>query len=211
MSVIVVYVVATWLVLVWLLLRVEMVKALLSDLKAPAQATSLALPASLRRFGGSCLWSTYHFATPLVTCAGGRFFSTPTGSIGQGFVRALRVSDTNMRESRQLPAGMSFHVHSIHADVHSADEATTRTVLSVGVLELRFSQTLLTIAPLGTPCAWNETLKPGDDAERFFDAIKIHFDPFPEGFELKPFSVRVVLEGRWDTLLLLYEPSAGVP
>ena len=126
-------------------------------------------PKNLFRYGEQTLWSTQLLANGGAIANGSyRLFTTPLGQVGQGFVNALSIGETSIKEGGRIPAGIAYDVFGIACQVGIAESNesagtnavlgdsinTTATInslvniLSNGVLSWDFTQTQVDIAPV---------------------------------------------------------------
>ena len=124
-------------------------------------------PTNLFRYGEQSIWSTQRFATAAALANGSnRLFSTPLGQVGQGFVNALTIAETSLKEGGRIPAGVAFDCFGISCLVmHGTpgvtgtaswaipcdDDITIGNLLNVqnnGVLSWDFTQTTVDISPV---------------------------------------------------------------
>jgi hypothetical protein len=126
-------------------------------------------PKNLFRYGEQTLWSTQLLASnSAIANASFRLFTTPLGQQGQGFLNALSIGETNLKEGGRIPNGIAYDVFGIACQVGVAEgqeSAGTVAVLgaaldtaaeidtlvdiqSNGVLKWDFTQTQVDIAPI---------------------------------------------------------------
>lgn len=119
-------------------------------------------PTNLFRYGELVLYSTYNFAggTALANTSN-RLFSTALGAQGQGFSRALTISETSLKESGRIPSGQAYDVYGIATQILGGDgtyfdvsfntgtQADILTnIINNGVLSFDFTQTKITVCPV---------------------------------------------------------------
>ena len=123
-------------------------------------------PQSLFRFGEQTLWST-QFIPNGTALANQRYrlFATPLGQVGQGSVLGLSISETNLKVGGQVPSGVAYDVFGVSSQVMAQVGAAAGTtfansidtqaeinelqgIVSAGVLQWDFTQTLIDIAPM---------------------------------------------------------------
>jgi len=126
-------------------------------------------PKNLFRYGEQTLWSTQLLASnSAIANASFRLFTTPLGQQGQGFLNALSIGETNLKEGGRITNGIAYDVFGIACQVGVAEgqeSAGTVAVLgapidtaaeidtlvdiqSNGVLKWDFTQTQVDIAPI---------------------------------------------------------------
>lgn len=126
-------------------------------------------PQNVFRYGEQTIWSTQlHSAGSAIADSESRLFSTPIGQQGQGFLNALTIAETNMKQGSQIPAGQAYDVFAIACQIGIAtsnEAAGTPAVLGApisseaqvdqltniianGVLQWDFTQTQVDIAPI---------------------------------------------------------------
>lgn len=94
-----------------------------------------------------------------------RLFATPRGQVGQGFVNALTISETSLKEGGRVPSGVAYDVFAVACqfaltdgindagdiDVSLDTAAQINQLLSLqnnGVLSWDFTQTIVEICPV---------------------------------------------------------------
>ena len=90
------------------------------------------LPKNLFRYGEQTLWSTQLFAggtSPANT--NNRLFATPIGQVGQGFVNALSIGETNIKEGGRIPSGIAYDVFGIACQIGKGVGAETAGTVAV--------------------------------------------------------------------------------
>ena len=81
-------------------------------------------PTSLFRYGEQALWSTQmHVGTTVLANSTHRLFATQLGRVGQGFVQALTIAETNVKEAGRIPNGVAFDCFGVAGQVYKADAA----------------------------------------------------------------------------------------
>jgi len=81
-------------------------------------------PTSLFRYGEQALWSTQmHVGTTVLANSTHRIFATQLGRVGQGFVNALTIAETNVKEAGRIPNGVAFDCFGVAGQVYKADAA----------------------------------------------------------------------------------------
>ena len=121
-------------------------------------------PTNLFRYGEQSLWSTQFFGATLPTAnTTNRLFTTPLGQQGQGWLAALTLAETSLKEGGRIPAGVAFDVFGISCHVyHSLAAANTFNqptddaesignlvnFQNNGVLSWDFTQTTVDISPI---------------------------------------------------------------
>ena len=86
-------------------------------------------PSNLFRFGEITLYSTFAFGAGTAAVAtantNNRCFATPLGQVGQGFVPALTIAETNLKEAGRIPSGQAYDVFGVAGQVMGYDTAAT--------------------------------------------------------------------------------------
>lgn len=119
-------------------------------------------PTNLFRYGEITLYSTFNFAagTALANTSN-RLFSVALGSQGQGYTRALTITETNLKESGRIPSGQAYDVYGVATQVLGSDgtfqdvsfntgaqaDALTN-IVNNGALSYDFTQTKVNICPV---------------------------------------------------------------
>lgn len=133
---------------------------------APIPPVPFEQPKSLYRFGELSLWSTFLFqgATVLASSVN-RLFTTPRGQVGQGFVQALTLAETSLKEGGRVPAGVAYDVFGVSAQLlkstapldggtlstpinAAVDVADLVNIQNNGILQWNFTQTTVDICPV---------------------------------------------------------------
>ena len=122
-------------------------------------------PKNLFRFGEQTLWSTQLLAQGTDPAnATFRLFTTPLGQQGQGFLNALSIGETNLKEGGRIPNGIAFDVFGVACQVGTADTfgdadlgfsnntpastLASNEILTNGIVTWDFTQTQVDIAPI---------------------------------------------------------------
>ena len=139
---------------------------LVSPDAGPLPPVPLQMPQNLYRFGEQTIWSSTQLAaTNALASTTQRMFTVPIGSTGQGYVNALSIAETNLKEGGRVPTGVAYDVFGISCEVAqstaAADlgtisqpidtQASIAQLLNVihnGVLSWDFTQTQVDIAPV---------------------------------------------------------------
>jgi hypothetical protein len=121
---------------------------------------------ALFRYGEQSIWSTLLLtAGSTIANTTNRAFTTPFGQVGQGFISALSIAESNQKAGSILPAGVAYDVFGIAAQVEFSDGAndtgdlTTAAsstaavnqltnVINNGVISWDFTQTSVDVAPV---------------------------------------------------------------
>ncbi|MAH45648.1 hypothetical protein CMI37_07450 [Candidatus Pacearchaeota archaeon] len=116
-------------------------------------AVPMELPKDVVRVGEQSLWSAAQLAAGAVANTTTRLFTTPIGQVGQGFVGALTLSETNLKEGSRIPAGlaydcfgMAFYWQPTGANFMNFLDA--QNIYSNGVISWDFLQTVIDVAPV---------------------------------------------------------------
>ena len=119
-------------------------------------------PTNLFRYGEITLYSTFNFAaTTALANTSNRLFSVALGSQGQGYTRALTITETNLKESGRIPSGQAYDVYGVATQVLGSDgtfqdvsfntgaqaDALTN-IVNNGALSYDFTQTKVNICPV---------------------------------------------------------------
>ena len=128
-------------------------------------------PKSLFRFGETTLWSSFMFqgaaAATVLANTNNRLFTTPRGQVGQGYVGALSIAETSLKQGGQVPAGVAYDVFGVACQIMqctAVGDAVGQTVAAPidtvaeignlvniqnnGVLSWDFLQTAIEICPV---------------------------------------------------------------
>jgi hypothetical protein len=123
-------------------------------------------PQNLFRFGEITIWSSQmHQAGASLASGTFRLFSTPIGNQGQGFVNALSITETNLKEGGRVPSGVAYDVFGVATQIldstSTADSGTLNNpivapgivsdllnVVNNGILSWDFTQTQVDICPV---------------------------------------------------------------
>ena len=140
--------------------------ALTSVDAGPMPGVPLQQPQNLFRFGEITIWSSQMHQNGANLASGTfRLFSTPIGNQGQGFVNALSITETNLKEGGRVPSGVAYDVFGVATQVlDSTNVADTGTlnnpivapgivsdllnVVNNGILSWDFTQTQVDICPV---------------------------------------------------------------
>jgi hypothetical protein len=130
---------------------------------APVPPVPFEQPKSLYRFGELSLWSTFLLVGGgAVASSVNRLFTTPRGQVGQGFVNALTLAETSLKEGGRVPAGVAYDVFGVSAQLLKSTAAADGGTLSApidtaieiadlvniqnnGILQWNFTQTTVDI------------------------------------------------------------------
>jgi len=130
---------------------------------APVPPVPFEQPKSLYRFGELSLWSTFLFQGGTVLASSvNRLFTTPRGQVGQGFVQALTLAETSLKEGGRVPAGVAYDVFGVSAQLLKSTNTQDQGTLSApidtaveiadlvniqnnGILQWNFTQTTVDI------------------------------------------------------------------
>ena len=130
---------------------------------APVPPVPFEQPKSLNRFGELSLWSTFLFQGGTVLASSvNRLFTTPRGQVGQGFVQALTLAETSLKEGGRVPAGVAYDVFGVSAQLLKSTNTQDQGTLSApidtaveiadlvniqnnGILQWNFTQTTVDI------------------------------------------------------------------
>lgn len=119
-------------------------------------------PTNLFRYGEITLYSTFNFAaTTALANTSNRLFSVALGSQGQGYTRALTITETNLKESGRIPSGQAYDVYGVATQILGSDgtyqdvafntgaqaDALTN-IVNNGALSYDFTQTKVNICPV---------------------------------------------------------------
>jgi len=132
----------------------------------PLPGVPIQQPQNLFRFGEITIWSSQmHQAGNALQSGTFRLFSTPLGNQGQGFVNALSITETNLKEGGRVPSGVAYDVFGVATQVldstATADSGTLNNpivapgivadllnVVNNGILSWDFTQTQVDICPV---------------------------------------------------------------
>jgi len=132
----------------------------------PLPGVPIQQPQNLFRFGEITIWSSQmHQAGNALQSGTFRLFSTPLGNQGQGFVNALSITETNLKEGGRVPSGVAYDVFGVATQVldstSTADSGTLNNpivapgivadllnVVNNGILSWDFTQTQVDICPV---------------------------------------------------------------
>ena len=133
----------------------------------PIPPGSFQQPTNLFRFGEQSIWSTQlYVGGGAVANTTNRIFTTPQGQVGQGFVRALSIGETNLKEGGRVPAGIAYDVFGIATEIALLSDAADAagnfnqpidTAADIGelvslqhnvILQWDFTQTQIDICPV---------------------------------------------------------------
>jgi hypothetical protein len=132
----------------------------------PLPGVPIQQPQNLFRFGEITIWSSQmHQAGNALQSGTFRLFSTPLGNQGQGFVNALSITETNLKEGGRVPSGVAYDVFGVATQVldstGTADSGTLNNpivapgivadllnVVNNGILSWDFTQTQVDICPV---------------------------------------------------------------
>ncbi len=90
-------------------------------------------PKNLFRFGEQTLWSTQLLAQGTDPAnATFRLFTTPLGQQGQGFLNALSIGETNLKEGGRIPNGIAYDVFGVACQLGKTSSAEAAG--SVGIM-----------------------------------------------------------------------------
>lgn len=133
---------------------------------APVPPVPFEQPKSLYRFGELSLWSTFMLVGGgAIANSVNRLFTTPRGQVGQGFVGALTLAETSLKEGGRVPAGVAYDVFGVSAQLlkstAAADGGTFSAAIDTaveiadlvniqnnGILQWNFTQTTVDICPV---------------------------------------------------------------
>jgi len=142
---------------------------MLSQGAGPVPNVPFNTPTNLFRFGEQTLWSTALIsggaAGVALASTTTRLFTAPLGATGQGFVGAMSIAETNLKEGGRVPSGVAYDVFGVATEValtaNGADAGTFNTpidtpaeigqllnVIHNGVLSWDFTQTQVDICPV---------------------------------------------------------------
>jgi hypothetical protein len=142
--------------------------ALVSPSGGSIPSVPMQQPTNLFRFGEQSIWSTQLLSTAnagAIANSVNRIFSTPQGQQGQGFVNALSIAETNLKEGGRVPAGVAYDVFGVATEVAlstaaldagslsqpiatPAQIAALLNIIHNGVLSWDFTQTQVDICPV---------------------------------------------------------------
>ena len=122
-------------------------------------------PQNLFRFGEQTIYSTQLFQAGAIASTTNRLFTVPIGSTGQGFINALTIAETNLKEGGRVPSGVAYDVYGVATQVLQSSAAADGGTFSVaqdtqalisnliniqnnGVLSWDFTQTVVDICPI---------------------------------------------------------------
>ncbi len=119
-------------------------------------------PTNLFRYGEITLYSTFFFpATTALANTSNRLFSVALGSQGQGFTRALTITETNLKESGRIPSGQAYDVYGVATQILGSDGTTfdvalnsgaqsnaLMNIINNGAISYDFTQTKVNICPV---------------------------------------------------------------
>ena len=122
-------------------------------------------PQNLFRFGEQTTYSTQLFQAGAIASTTNRLFTVPIGSTGQGFINALTIAETNLKEGGRVPSGVAYDVYGVATQVLQSSAAADGGTFSVaqdtqalisnliniqnnGVLSWDFTQTVVDICPI---------------------------------------------------------------
>ena len=135
----------------------------------PLPGVPIQQPQNLFRFGEITIWSSQmHQAGNALQSGTFRLFSTPLGNQGQGFVNALSITETNLKEGGRVPSGVAYDVFGVAAQVESSANSNESAgvvtlanpivapgvvsdlvnIIQNGVLSWDFTQTQVDICPV---------------------------------------------------------------
>jgi hypothetical protein len=132
----------------------------------PLPPVPLQQPQNLFRFGEQTIWSsTLLQNATAVASTTQRLFTVPIGSTGQGFVGAMSIAETNLKEGGRVPSGVAYDVFGVACEVAQstgaadagtlndpidtqADIAQLLNIIHNGVLSWDFTQTQVDICPI---------------------------------------------------------------
>jgi len=85
-------------------------------------AVPMQQPKNLFRYGEQSLWSAQmHVGGTALANGSFRTFATSIGRTGQGFVNALTIAETNLKESGRIPNGVAFDCFGVAAQFYKSD------------------------------------------------------------------------------------------
>lgn len=135
-----------------------------NPLQSPSVDVPFDQPKSLFRFGETSIWSTFCLIPGAVASSTNRLFSVARGSTGQGFVTALSIGETSLKEAGRVPSGVAYDVFGLACQIEAADDAAAATIStpidtdalignllniqSNAVLQWDFTQTVVDICPV---------------------------------------------------------------
>ncbi|MDP3772638.1 MAG: hypothetical protein Q8Q85_00040 [Gemmatimonadales bacterium] len=125
-------------------------------------------PKNLFRYGEQAIWSSQlHIGAAVIANTTSRLFTTPLGQVGQGFVAALSIAETNLKEGGRVPSGVAYDVFGLACNIIQSDGTADAAgddldvpvnaaidmnnlvnVVNNGVLSWDFTQTQVDIAPI---------------------------------------------------------------
>jgi len=135
-----------------------------NPLQSPSVDVPFDQPKSLFRFGETSIWSTFCLVPGAVASSTNRLFSVARGSTGQGFITALSIGETSLKEAGRVPSGVAYDVFGLACQIEAADDITGAAVAtpidtdalignllniqSNAVLQWDFTQTVVDICPV---------------------------------------------------------------
>jgi hypothetical protein len=80
-------------------------------------------PQNLFRYGEQTIWSSQmHIGGSAIANTTNRVFTTPLGQVGQGFVAALSIAETNLKEGGRVPSGVAYDVFGVSCYMLQSDD-----------------------------------------------------------------------------------------
>ena len=114
-------------------------------------------PKALFRYGEQSLWSTQmHVNATVLAGAQFRVFSTSLGRVGQGFVNALSIAETNLKEPGRIPNGVAYDCFGIAAQHYQSDNTADTGDIQAAVNNAA-AVDLLTGVQYGAVLTWDFT------------------------------------------------------